>query len=116
MIDEYDKYYLLFNGKDNYITAIEILLWAIEQVLDIKIINEKYSYLFPKVYNIDIDFNKHEEIYSVINEIYNNNNIINEHNNNSNTDVSNNINYNFEYGSNLANSDLEIINKFYFKL
>ena len=112
MIDEYDKYYLLFNGKDNYITAIEILLWAIEQVLDIKIINEKYAYLFPKVYNIDIDFNKHEEIYSVINEIYNNNNIINEHNNNSNTDVSNNINYNFEYGSNLANSDLEIINKY----
>ena len=112
MIDEYDKYYLLFNGKDNYITAIEILLWAIEQVLDIKIINEKYAYLFPKVYNIDIDFNKHEEIYSVINEIYNNNNIINEHNNNSNTDASNNINYNFEYGSNLANSDLEIINKY----
>ena len=112
MIDEYDKYYLLFNGKDNYITAIEILLWAIEQVLDIKIINEKYAYLFPKVYNIDIDFNKHEEIYSVINEIYSNNNIINEHNNNSNTDVSNNINYNFEYGSNLANSDLEIINKY----
>ena len=112
MIDEYDKYYLLFNGKDNYITAIEILLWAIEQVLDIKIINEKYAYLFPKVYNIDIDFNKHEEIYSVINEIYSNNNIINEHNNNSNTDASNNINYNFEYGSNLANSDLEIINKY----
>ena len=112
MIDEYDKYYLLFNGKDNYITAIEILLWAIEQVLDIKIINEKYAYLFPKVYNIDIDFNKHEEIYSVINEIYSNNNIINGHNNNSNTDASNNINYNFEYGSNMANSDLEIINKY----
>ncbi len=112
MIDEYDKYYLLFNGKDNYITAIEILLWAIEQVLDIKIINEKYSYIFPKVYNIDIDISKHEEIYSIINELYNSNNMINENNNNSNTDVSNNINYNFEYGSNLANSDLDLINKY----
>ena len=108
MIDDYEKFFLLFNGKDNYITAIEILLWAIQQVLDIKIYNEENSDFFPKVYNISIDYDKHHEINSMINGIYNN-----EKNNNSNTDLTNNnTNYNFQYGSNLMNSDLDVINKY----
>ena len=113
IIDDYEKYYLLFNGKDNYITAIEILTWAIERVLNIKIFGENNNYYFPKVYNINIDIDRYEEIYSIINDIYSNtNNQNNEINDSSNTEVSNNINYNFNYGSNLMNSDLDIINKY----
>ena len=112
MIDDYDKYFLLFNGKDNYITAIEILTWAIESILDIKLIKELINNCFAKVYNINIDYNKHKEINSIINDLYNNiyQNI--ENNDASNTDATNKINYNFNYGLNIPNSDLEIINRY----
>ena len=113
IIDDYEKYFLLFNGRENYITAIVILTWAIDHVLNIKISDEDNPYYFARVYNINIDYEKLEEIYSIINVINNNNNSQNSDiNNNSNTDVTNNINYNFDYGSNLMNSDFDIVNKY----
>ena len=112
MIDDYDKYFLLFNGKDNYVTAIEILTWAIESVLDIKLINEKNNYCFAKVYNINIEYNIHKEINSLLNDIYYNNNQNIQYNDASNTDASNKINYNFDYGHNIVNSDLDINNRY----
>jgi hypothetical protein len=112
MIDDYDKYFLLFNGKDNYVTAIEILTWAIESVLDIKLINEKNNYCFAKVYNINIEYNIHKEINSLLNDIYYNNNQNIQYNDASNTDASNKINYNFDYGHNIVNSDVDINNRY----
>ena len=111
IIDDYDKYFMLFNSKDNYITAIEILLWSIEYALDIKIFDEdNYSY-FPIVYDIIIDYDKHEEIYSIINDINSglNNSEIN--NNESKTDISNRISYNFEYG-NYFKPDFDFFDKY----
>ena len=111
IIDDYDKYFMLFNSKDNYIIAIEILLWSIEYALDIRIFDEdNYSY-FPIVYDIIIDYDKHEEIYSIINDINSglNNSEIN--NNESKTDVSNRISYNFEYG-NYSKPDFDFFDKY----
>ena len=45
---------MLFNGKENYITAIEILLWSIEYALDIKIFDEDNYCYFPNIYNINM--------------------------------------------------------------
>ena len=54
IIDDYEKYNILFNGRDNYITAIEILLWSIENILNINIIEEQY--IFPLFYHIEINY------------------------------------------------------------
>ena len=129
LIDEYDKYYNLFNSKNNYITAIEILIYSIEHVLDIKIVDEESNYYyFPAVYNINIDYDKHLELYSVINNILknnesNNNNYINLNSSYkkidmeissrlNNNNIRNNLNYNFDYSSNLLKSDIDLINKY----
>ena len=110
IIDDYEKYFMLFNGKENYITAIEILLWSIEYALDIKVYDEDNYCYFPNVYNINIDYDKHLEIYSIINEI--NNSLNNDIYHQPNTEIVNNFNYNFEYGNKIVKSDLDIINKY----
>ena len=92
IIDDYEKYYMLFNGRDNYITAIEILLWSIENILNIKIIDEQY--IFPLFYHININYSKHIEIYSVIYNILNKN-----ENLNISSSVINDSNYNFNYSN-----------------
>ena len=122
IIDEYDEYYSLFNGKYNYITAIEILVWSIEHVLEIKVIDEESKYYyFPDVYNININYDKHLKIYSIINDLLakseNNNNSNNNMNSNIDIDLSNRlrnniINYHFDYGSNYIKSDIEGINRY----
>ena len=112
IIDDYEKYFTLFNSKDNYITAIEILLWSIEYALDIKIFDKDNYSFFPIVYNININYEKHLEIFSIINEINNslNNNDID--NNETKTDISNRISYNFEYGKNYAKPDFDFFDKY----
>ena len=104
IIDDYEIYYLLFNGKENYITAIEILIWSIENVLNIQIINE-HNYCFPLFYNININYKKHIEIYSIIFNILNKNESIN------NSVISSviNDNYNFNYSNYCINSEMKII-------
>ena len=94
LIEDYTNYNILFNGKENYITAIEILLWSIENTLKIDIINNNNEQIFYSYYNININYNKHNKIYSIIYNILNkdeklNKNICNPINNN----------YNFNYGN-----------------
>ena len=94
IIDDYSKYNILFNGRENYITAIEILLWSIENILKIQIINNK-SQIFSSFYNINIKYNKHIEIYSIIYNILNKDE-------NMSDNINNNIinhKYNFNYGN-----------------
>ena len=104
IIDDYEKYYILFNGRDNYITAIEILLYSIENILNITIIDELY--IFPLFYHINIIYSKHIEIYSVIYNILNKN---------ENLNISNSIinysNYNFNYSNYFENNQMNIIKK-----
>jgi hypothetical protein len=95
IIDDYDKYFMLFNCKDNYITAVEILLWSIEYTLDIKIFDEENYFLFSDAYKININYERHAEIYSIINNINNSLNNTEINNNESKTDISNRISYNF---------------------
>ena len=64
------EYYYLYMGDENYITAVEISLWAIEKVLEIKINNETEN-IFKLIYNIEIKNEIHEKIYNVINQIEN---------------------------------------------
>ena len=118
IIDDFDKYYILFNGKDNYITALEILIWSIEHVLDIKITDEEeICYLF-KLYNIDINYQKHMKIFTIINNININMNLNSDNYNDQNpiTDIVNNIkdNYNFDYKrkNTFINSDSDIVKKY----
>ena len=89
IIDDYDKYFMLFNCKDNYITAVEILLWSIEYTLDIKIFDEENYFLFSDAYKININYD-----------------------NESKTDISNRISYNFEYGNIYAKQDFDLIDKY----
>ena len=104
IIDDYEKYYILFNGRENYITAIEILIWSIENILNIKIIDEQ-SICFPLFYNININYRRHIEIYSIIYNILNKN---------ENLNISNSVindNYNFNYSNYFINSKMNIIKK-----
>ena len=112
IIDDYDKYFTLFNSKDNYITAIEILLWSIEYTLDIKLFDEDNYLIFPIVYDINIDYEKHIEIYSIINEINNSLNNTEINNNEVKTDISNRISYNFQYGNINAKPDFDLFDKY----
>ena len=103
-LDDYDNYYTLFNRNDNYITAIEILLWAIENTLNIQIINED-NYFFPLYYQNKFNYSKHIQIYSIIDNIFNKNEILNKN-------ISDNIindNYNFNYGNYFIDSQINLI-------
>ena len=103
IIDDYERYYLLFNGRENYITAIEILMWSIENVLNTKIINEQ-NYYFSLFYNISINYKIHNDIYSIIYNLLNKNESMN-------NSVIRNLNnrYNFNYGNGYLNSEIKII-------
>ena len=69
MIDN-EKYFNLYFGKDNYIIVIEIFLWSIEHVMNIKLKDNEN--LFKLVFNINIEENKHKKLYETIYEIYKN--------------------------------------------
>ena len=112
IIDDYDKYFMLFNCKDNYITAVEILLWSIEYTLDIKIFDEENYFLFSDAYKININYERHAEIYSIINNINSSLNNAEINDNESKTDISNRISYNFEYGNIYAKQDFDLIDKY----
>ena len=104
-IDDYDNYNTLFNGNENYITAIEILLWAIENTLKIQIINED-NYFFPLYYQNNFNYSKHIQIYSIIDNIINKNEIFNK--NISDNTFNNKYNYNFNYGNYFIDSQMSI--------
>ena len=67
MIDN-EKYFNLYFGKDNYIIVIEIFLWSIEHVLNIKIKDNEN--IFKLVFNLNIEENKHKKLYGIVDEIY----------------------------------------------
>ena len=62
------KYFNLYFGKDNYIIVVEILLWSIEHIMNIKIKDDEN--IFKLVFNINIEENQHKEIYGIIEQIY----------------------------------------------
>ena len=105
LIEDYDQYYSLFNGKENYITAIEILVWSIEKILNIQITKEQNNF-FCSFYHIKINYNKHMEIYSIIKNMGNKKEAPNI---NISSNINNNYNYNFNYGNNFINSQMTII-------
>ena len=107
IIDDYEEYHILFNGEQNYITAIEILIWSIENILNIQITND-HNYFFPLFYGIDMKYNKHIEIYSIIQKFTNTKENLN--NNISNSVI--NDNYNFNYGNYFINSNMSIIKNY----
>ena len=90
LIIERTEFYDLYVGKENYITSVIILLWSIELILDIKLNNETEN-IFKLVYNIDINKEKKEKIYGIINTIYHN-----KHNNKNN---------NFKFSSFISNNN-----------
>ena len=65
-----EKYYDLYFGKDNYIVVIEILLWSIEHVMNIKLKDDEN--IFKLIFNLNIDEKVHNKIYEILEEIYNN--------------------------------------------
>ena len=65
-----EKYFKFYFGKDNYLIVIEIFLWSIEHVINIKLKEDEN--LFKLVFNINIDQNLHKEMYEIIEEIYTN--------------------------------------------
>ena len=67
MIDN-EQYFNLYFGKDNYIIVIEIFLWSIEHVLNIKIKDNEN--IFKLVFNLNIEENKHKKLYEIVDEIY----------------------------------------------
>ena len=67
------EYYYLYMGNTNYITAVEITLWSIEKVLDIKINNETEN-IFKLIYNIEIEKENHQKIFNILNQIVNDSN------------------------------------------
>ena len=105
IIDDYDNYFQLFNGAENYLTAMEILIWSIENVLNIQIINEE-NYYFPIVYGININYRKHIEIYSIIYSIIENNSNTNKNKNLSYSVINN---YNFIYGEHISESQIDLL-------
>ena len=65
-----ENYFDLYFGKDNYIIVIEILLWSIEHVMNIKLKEDEN--IFKLVFNLNIEEKIHKEMYQIIEEIYKN--------------------------------------------
>ena len=59
-------YFELLNGKFNYITACQIIKWASEKVLNIKIKNDEN--IFRVIYNINISESMQKKFYEIIEE------------------------------------------------
>ena len=64
------KYFNLYFGKDNYQIVVEIFLWSIEHIMNISI--KDGENIFKLIFGINIDGNKHKELYEIIDEIYKN--------------------------------------------
>ena len=67
-IIESEEYFNYYFGKDNHIIVVEILLWTIEHILQIKI--QDYENIFKLIYNIKISEEKHLKIYNIIEKLY----------------------------------------------
>ena len=65
-IIEQNIYFKLYNGKLNYITACQIIQYASEKVLNIKIKNDEN--IFKVIYNININESAQKEFLEVIEE------------------------------------------------
>lgn len=65
-IIEQNIYFKLYNGKLNYITACQIIQYASEKVLNIKIKNDEN--IFKVIYNININESTQKEFLEVIEE------------------------------------------------
>ncbi len=65
-----ENYFDLYFGKDNYIIVIEIFLWCIEHILNIKLKDNEN--IFRLVFNLNIEEKKHKELYEIISEVYKN--------------------------------------------
>ena len=93
IINDFDKYSELFIESDIHISAIIILSWSIDNILNIKIINEESK--FFNFYDIDINYFKYKEIYSKINKIMN----VNQKDYKQNFENISLNSYNFNYGN-----------------
>ena len=78
IIDQ-DKYFELYNGKYNYILVSQILNWATEKILNIKIENDEN--IFRVVYNINITKEQENNFLEIVNEKYKTKNTISFKNN-----------------------------------
>ena len=67
-IIESEEYFNYYFGKDNHIIVVEILLWTIEHILQIKI--QDYENIFKLIYNIKISEEKHLKIYNIIEKLF----------------------------------------------
>ena len=65
-----EKYFNLYFGKDNYFIVIEIFLWSIEHVMNIKLKEDEN--LFKLVFNINIEEKAHKNMCEIIEETYKN--------------------------------------------
>jgi len=66
-IIDLDECYSLYFGKDNYVIIVEIFLWCIEHIMNIKIKDDEN--IFKLIYNINIPEQVHQEIYKIIENI-----------------------------------------------
>ena len=67
IIDQ-EKYFELYNGKHNYILVSQILNWATEKILNIKIENNEN--IFKVVYNINITDEQEKIFLEIVDEKY----------------------------------------------
>ena len=67
-IIEQEKYFELYNGKNNYILVCQILNWATEKILNIKIKNDEN--IFRVVYNINITDEQEKKFLEIVEEKY----------------------------------------------
>ena len=65
IIDQ-NKFFELYNGKQNYILACQIIQWATEKVLNIKIKNNEN--IFKVIYNINITDSQQKKFMEIIDE------------------------------------------------
>lgn len=90
-------------NKNNYITAIIILCYSIEQIIDIKLDDNINTNVFLSYYNINIDNNIKQTIYNLIKNLYSNRVIKN------NIEKKNNT-FRYTYSASLFNNKKKINN------
>ena len=67
-IIESEEYYNYYFGKDNYLIAVEVLLWTTEFILNIKISDEEN--IFKLIFGVNISEIKHRQIVEIIENLY----------------------------------------------